>query len=278
MIKIDKKKVIVSLALCATTAFSFDFGSIAKDVVNNVTNSTSEDKSSQTTTTTNSNSNLSESTVSSALKEALQNGVTYAVETLGAENGYLNNSEVKIPLPENLQKVETIIRKAGGDEVADNLINSMNTAATKAAPQTAEIFASAIEKMSVDDATTILNGDDDAATKYFQTNTSDSLKETIKPIIEETMEQNDVAKYYSAFNDYYKEYGKDYVENSSVMGVAKNFGVDSYLPSSSDENIDDYVTQKAIDGLFTMIAQKEAAIRENPVEQTTSLLKEVFGN
>lgn len=274
MIKFNKKFIAASVFLCTTAAFSFDLGSIAKDVINNVTNSSSNEKTSQTAT---SSTNLSDSTISSGLKEALQKGVTYAVETLGAQNGYLNNSSVKIPLPQNLQNAETIIRKVGGDKIADNLIEAMNSAATKAAPKTAEIFAKAIENMSLDDATAILNGKDDAATQYFKTNTTNSLKETIKPIITETMEQNSVAKYYSAFNDYYKQYAKDYVDNSSVMSVAKNFGVDSYLPGSSDESLDDYVTTKAIDGLFAMIAKKEAEIRENPVEQTTSLLKEVFG-
>jgi hypothetical protein len=274
MIKFNKKFIAASVFLCTTAAFSFDLGSIAKDVINNVTNSSSNEKTSQTAT---SSTNLSDSTISSGLKEALQEGVTYAVETLGAQNGYLNNSSVKIPLPQNLQNAETIIRKVGGDKIADNLIEAMNSAATKAAPKTAEIFAKAIENMSLDDATAILNGKDDAATQYFKTNTTSSLKETIKPIITEAMEQNSVAKYYSAFNDYYKQYAKDYVDNSSVMSVAKNFGVDSYLPGSSDESLDDYVTTKAIDGLFAMIAKKEAAIRENPIEQTTSLLKEVFG-
>lgn len=272
MININKKIITLSLILCTSSAFSFDFGTIAKDVMDNVTKD-----SSSSTTTTSSTSTLSNSTVSSGLKEALKVGVNYAVSSLGAQNGYLNNSLVKIPLPENLQNAETLIRKVGGDKVADDLIKSMNTAATNAAPKTAQIFINAIEKMGLEDAKKILNGGNEAATQYFKTNTTSSLKELIKPIITQTMEQNSVAKYYSTFNSYYKQYGKDYVESSSVMSVAKNFGVDSYLPSSSDEDLEDYVTTKAIDGLFTMIAQKESAIRENPVEQTTSLLKKVFG-
>ncbi|XPV67429.1 MAG: DUF4197 domain-containing protein [Halarcobacter sp.] len=266
-----KKSIIcASLILSSTLAFSFDFGSITKEVMKNV----SKDSS---TTTQSSNTNLSTSTVTNGLKEALKVGVNYAVKNLGAKNGYLNNSLVKIPLPENLQKAETLIRKAGGDQIANDLINSMNSAATKAAPQTAQIFVNAIEKMSLDDAKKILNGDKNAATNYFQSHTTDSLKKLIKPIIQETMAQNSVAKYYDTFNSYYKQYGKQYVENSSLMGMAKSFGVDSYLPSSSDENLDDYVTQKAINGLFKMIAQKEAAIRSNPIEQTSSILKQVFG-
>jgi hypothetical protein len=267
-----KNKLLLSsiFVLGTTFLYSFDLGGLAKDIMNDVSKKSS-------TTSSSTNSNLSNITVTKGLKEALKVGVDYAVKNLGANNGYLNNSLVKIALPDNLQKAETIIRKVGGDKIADNLIKSMNTAATNAAPKTAEIFIDAITKMSLTDAKKILAGDKDAATQYFKSNTSNSLKKVIKPIIQKTMEQNSVAKYYDTFNSYYKEYGKSYVENSQVMGLAKNFGVDSYLPSNSDESLDDYVTSKAIDGLFKMIAKKESAIRSNPIEQTTSILKEVFG-
>lgn len=264
-----KTSIAASLILCSTLSFGFDLGAITKSVMDNVAKPTSETKTT--------NTNLSESTVNNGLKEALKVGVDYAVKNLGANNGYLNNSLVKIPLPENLQKAEVLIRKFGGDKVADDLILSMNNAATKAAPKTAQIFVDAIDKMTMEDAQKILNGNENAATEYFKTNTTDSLKKMITPIIQETMQQNQVAGYYDTFNSFYKQYGKSYVEDSGVMGLAKNFGVDSYIPSSSDENLDEYVTNKAIDGLFTMIAKKEAAIRSNPVEQTTSILKQVFG-
>lgn len=263
-----KISIAAAIVLSSTIAFSFDLGSITKSVMDNVT------KSPSTTTTS---SGLSNSTISSGLKEALKVGVDFAVKNLGANNGYLNNSLVKIPLPENLQKAEGLIRKAGGDKIANDLITSMNSAATKAAPKTAEIFVDAIDKMTLEDAQKILSGNENAATDYFKENTTSSLKKMITPIIQEAMKQNQVAGYYDAFNGYYKQYGKGLVENSGVMGLAKNFGVDSYLPGSSDQNLDDYVTQNAINGLFKMIAEKEAAIRSNPLAQTTSLLKQVFG-
>lgn len=271
-----KSTILASLILTSSLTYAFDLGSIAKGVIDNVTN---ENKTNNSQATTNEiNSNLDNSTVSSGLKEALKTGVTYAVNELSKSNGYLNNSLVKIPLPENLAKVETLLRSAGGNEIADNLINSMNKAATTAAPKTASIFANAIEKMSLDDAKKILAGNNNAATEYFKTNTTASLKEMISPIIKDTMKENQVASYYDMANNFYKENAKGMVESSGVMDIAKNFGVDSYLPGSSDQSIDDYVTQQAISGLFTMIAQKEAQIRTNPVAQTTSLLKQVFGN
>ena len=267
-----KTTIIATLLLTSSLSFAFDLNSLTKGVIDNVTKQSSE------STTTTKTTNLSESTVNSGLKEALKKGVSYAVSTLGAQNGYLNNSLVKIPLPENLAKAETLIRKAGGDKMADDLINSMNTAATKAAPKTAEIFVQAIDKMSIEDAKKILGGTENAATDYFKANTTESLKKLITPLIQETMKQNQVATYYDTANSFYKTNLKDTVQNSSVMGLAKNFGVDSYIPGSSDENIDEFVTNKAIDGLFKMIAQKEAEIRTSPVAQTTSLLQKVFGN
>ncbi|WP_417324885.1 DUF4197 domain-containing protein [Halarcobacter sp.] len=267
----NKKIILSSLVLCSTLSFAFDLNSFTKEIVNDITKT--ETKQDQTVA-----SSLSQDTVSKGLKEALKVGVNYATKTLGAQNGYLNNADVKIPLPENLQKAETLIRSVGGDKIADDLIKSMNNAATNAAPETAKIFIDAIEKMNLEDAKKILAGDEHSATNYFKENTNEALKKLIKPIVNKTMQENSVSKYYDTFNTYYKQYGKEYVENSSVMNLAKNFGVDEYIPSSSDESLDDYVTNKAIDGLFKMISEKEASIRENPVEQTTSILKKVFGN
>lgn len=267
-----KKSIIASTLILSTTfVFALDLGSIAKGVLDTATTTN------QTKSTTQTSSNLSDSTVSSGLKEALKTGVKYATTQLGATNGYLNNSAVKIPLPDNLAKAETLIRSVGRDKMADDLINSMNSAASKAAPKTAEIFIDAIDKMTVTDAQKILTGGNNAATEYFKSNTSYSLKKAITPIIQETMKENQVASYYDTANNLYKSNTKGLTQNSQVMGLAKNFGVDSYLPGNSDESLDEFVTNKAIEGLFTMIAQKEAAIRQNPVEQTSSLLKQVFG-
>ena len=278
-----KKSIIAStLILSSTFTFAFDLGSIAKSVVDNVTQEQTTTTTQKTTvavapTQSNTNSNISDSTVSNGLKEALKTGVNFAVTQLGTNNGYLNNTAVKIPLPDNLAKAETLLRSAGGNKMADDLINSMNTAASKAAPQTAEIFMNAIDKMSLADAQGILSGGNEAATNYFKANTTDSLKKLISPIVQETMKENNVASYYDTINNVYKSSAKGLVENSGIMSMAKNFGVDSYIPTSSDESLDSYITTKTIDGLFTIIGQKEAAIRANPVEQTTSILKQVFG-
>ena len=258
------KKVLFTVIFLVSSVLAFDFGSLLKGIEDTISKPSS--------------STLSNSTISSGLKEALHVGVDFAVKQLGKKDGYISNSLVKIPLPENLSKAEGIIRSMGGDKLADDLIASMNKAATQAAPKTADIFIDAIDKMSLEDAQKILLGDKNAATNYFKTNTTTSLKEMIMPIIQESMKDNSVASYYDSFNSMYKTYGKGLVESSGIADIAKSFGVDSYIPSSSDEGLDEYVTSRAIDGLFKMIAQKESAIRENPIEQTTSILKQVFGN
>ena len=271
----NKLSLISATLLVASLSQAFDFGS-ALGAASKVL----QDNTSQTTPTTQTSptmSSLSNSTIASGLKEALSSGVSFAVKELSKDGGYLNNSAVKIPLPDSLAKAESLIRKAGGAKMADDLILSMNNAAVKAAPKTAVIFADAIKKMSLDDAKKILAGGDKAATDYFKNSSNDSLKNAIKPIVQESMKENNVASYYDTVNDFYKNNVKGMVDSSGLMSMAKSYGADAYIPSVSDKNLDDYVTQKALDGLFTMIASKETQIRENPVAQTTSLLKQVFG-
>ncbi len=265
-----KTSIILSLLLSSNLAYA-NWQDLAGSVLNSVTQE-------KTTNPTTKSSSLSNSTISSGLKEALKKGVETAVNSLGKTNGYYNNSLVKIPLPDNLENIKAVVAKAGGEKYINDLELAINNAATQAAPKTADIFLKAIEKMSINDATKILNGQNNAATTYFKSNTLSDLKALISPIVKESISNNQVASYYQSFNSFYKSNLKAYVENNSVMSYAKSFGVDSYLPGNSDENLDEYITNKAIDGLFVMIEKEEKAIRENPVERTTSLLKQVFGN
>lgn len=268
----NKKRSII-LAMLLTSNFAYGaWQDIAGSVLKSVTEPT------KSATTEKSTSSLSESTISNGLKEALKKGVDTAVANLGKTNGYYNNSLVKIPLPDNLDKVKTVVAKAGGEKYITDLELAINNAASEAAPKTAKIFMNAIEKMDINDATNILNGKDNAASEYFKSNTLTELKELISPIVKKSISNNQVANYYQSFTSFYKSNLKGYVENNSIMSYAKTLGVDSYLPGNSEENLDEYITNKAIDGLFIMIEKEEKAIRENPVERTTSILKKVFGN
>ena len=275
-----KKILIVStLLLSITHSQAFDFGGFMDSVqeavpaLSETVNSSNVGQKPASATT----STLADSSVSAGLKEALKQGVSYAVSELSKDGGYLNNASVKIPLPDGLANAESMIRKMGGAQMADDFITSMNTSATKAAVKATPIFVSAIDKMSIDDAKNILASDENAATDYFKTHTTSSLTEIMKPIIKETMEENNVAAYYDTLNEYYEASIKNVIENDTVRGYAKSFGMDQYMPKgTNDEKLDAYVTRSAIDGLFKMIAEKEAGIRKDPVQQTSSLLQKVF--
>ena len=278
----SRKKILIttSLLLSITSLQAFDFGGFMDSMKDSVPalKETVQSADVSDKPATNTLTNESSSTVTDGLKEALKQGVTYAVNELSKEGGYLNNSAVKIPLPDGLSNTESMIRKMGGDKMADDFIDSMNKAASKAAVKATPIFVNAVEKMTIEDSKKILAGNESAATDYFKVKTTDDLKNMMKPIIQETMDENDVASYYDTLNEYYDSSVKTFVENDSVRDMASKFGMEQYMPKgTTDEKLDDYVTRNAIDGLFKMIALKEAEIRKNPIAQKSALLQKVFG-
>ena len=195
-------------------------------------------------------------TVASGLKEALSVGTKNAVGLLSKTNGYFGNEAVKILLPENIRRAGDALRMAGYQKEVDAFILSMNRAAEKAAPKAADIFAGAIQSMSIDDAQKILNGGNTAATEYFKSKTSTQLFNAFKPDISQSMNEVGVTKAYKAMTDRY----------TSMMPFAKMESLD----------LDTYVTNKSLDGLFHMVGQEEAKIRTNPAARTTELLRKVF--
>ena len=195
-------------------------------------------------------------TVASGLKEALSVGTKNAVGALSKTNGYFGNEAVKILLPENVRRVGDALRMAGYQKEVDAFILSMNRAAEKAAPKAADIFAGAIREMSITDAQKILNGGNTAATEYFKSKTSTQLFDAFKPDISQSMNEVGVTKAYKAMTDRY----------TALMPFAKMESFD----------LDRYVTNKSLDGLFTMVGQEETKIRTNPAARTTELLQKVF--
>ncbi len=208
--------------------------------------------------TASSSGSVSESEVISGLKEALGIAVDRSIDYLGRPGGYLDTPEVTIPLPDELELAGKALRAVGQDELVDEFIATMNNAAEEAVPETVDIFTQAIKDMSVADAQGILEGEDDAATQYFERTTSGDLTELIRPIVEVAMQQTGVTSAYSSLT-------------SQVAAVAPLVGVNV-------QDLEGYVTQKALDGLFYMMAQEEAAIRSDPVQWTTDILKKVFGS
>ena len=206
---------------------------------------------------------LSNDEITQGLKEALDVGVKKAIDMLGTENGFLNDQSVRIPLPDSMQKVEKALRSFGQEKMADDFVTSMNRAAEQAVPQVTTVFVDAISKMSLDDAQAILSGGDTAATDYSKTHTSEQLSQLISPYVNDAMNQAQVTQYYKAMAGQVKKYD--------------SFGLmDSYLGSAAD--IDAYVTEKTMEGLFTKIAAQEKLIRQNPAARSTELLKNVFGS
>ena len=205
-----------------------------------------------------SSSSLSEETIVAGLKQALNQGIEQSVKLLGKENGFLDDASVKIPMPGTLNKVERGLRKIGQDKVADNFITTMNHAAEQAVPKTTDILVQAVKDMTLKDAVNILNGEPDAATQYFKRTSSSHLSNAIKPIVQTATNSVGVTDSY-----------KKMINKAGFL--AKYVDKDSL-------DIDQYITDKAIDGLFIKIADEEKRIRENPVARTTDILKNVFGS
>jgi len=207
---------------------------------------------------------LSQDQVTQGLKEALGKGVQHAVSQLGHDGGFLTNASVKIPMPEKLHTVETTLRTLKQDKMADDFVNTMNHAAEQAVPEAAGVFGDAVKGMSVADAKAILTGPNDAATQYFRRVTQTNLHAKFLPIVKTATDKTGVTSSY-----------KRLVATASGGSYLGSFGGGLLKPDSLD--IDDYVTDKALDGLFKMIAAEEKAIRENPMAQSSGLLQKVFG-
>ncbi len=200
---------------------------------------------------------LSQQETSAGLKEALTKSADAAVKQLGQENGFLGNDKVKIPLPPTLARAESLMRTVGMGKQADELVVSMNRAAEAAVPESRKLLVDAVRKMTLDDAKAILTGGDDAATVYFRKQTQSSLFDKLLPIVKKTTDQVRLAQRYD-----------------ELAGKASRFG----LMSGDDANIERYVTQKTLDGLYTIIAEQEKAIRHDPVGYGSKLLSKVFGS
>ncbi len=214
---------------------------------------TGKSTSSSSTTTS---ALTSEETVR-GLKEALSKGVRYAVDELGKPDGFLSRAEVRIPMPKPMRRVEKLLRKLGQDKYADEFVAAMNHAAEKAVTEAGPVFADAIRQMSVDDAIKILRGPDNAATQYFREHTQERLTEKMLPIVKAATSRAGVT--------------------SAYKRMVGRLGPAQGLLGQDMGDIDGYVTEKTLDGLFLMIAKEEKNIREHPVARTTDLLKKVFG-
>jgi hypothetical protein len=198
---------------------------------------------------------LTENEIVDGLKEALEIGTSKAVTLVSKKNGYLKNPKIKIPLPENVRKAENFLRSIGLGSQVDEFELSMNRAAERAAPKAKSIFWDAIKKMSFSDARQILKGPDDAATQYFRQKTATQLQDEFKPIVNQAMSEVGATQLYQSLD-----------RKIRTLPFAKSLSFD----------LDQYVTGKALDGLFSMLATEEKKIRQDPAARVTDLLKKVF--
>jgi uncharacterized protein DUF4197 len=198
---------------------------------------------------------LSDAKIGAGLKEALQVATEKTVGLTGKTDGYFTNQAIKILMPEKLRNFESGLRAVGFGGQVDELVLGMNRAAERAAPQAKQIFFDAIGEMSFDDARKLLNGGDTAATEFFRGKTTPRLTTAFRPAVEQSMNQVGVSRQY-----------KDLVGRFESIPFAKSQAFD----------LDGYVVDKGLGGLFTVLAEQEKQIRTNPTARATDLLKEVF--
>ena len=201
---------------------------------------------------------LSDTQIGAGLKEALKVGIENTIKQTGAQNGYLDNSAIKIMLPESVKNTERFLRQVGLGPKIDEFEVSMNRAAEAAAPIASNILATAVTNMSFDDAQKILKGGNTAATDYFKQQTYTQLLDAFQPAVRKTMDNYAVTKKFQ-----------------EITGKAQNIPFISNFASGLDLN--KYVSSKALDGLFAVLAQQEQKIRTDPAARVTDVLKQVFG-
>ncbi|WP_114777510.1 DUF4197 domain-containing protein [Botryobacter ruber] len=198
---------------------------------------------------------LSADEVAEGLKQALTTGASNGADVVSQVDGYFNNPAIKIPFPPEVKRVEEKLRAIGMGSEVDKFVLALNRAAEDAATEAKPIFVSAIRQMTIQDAWSILKGQDDAATQYLNRTTSPQLNEKFKPIIQNSLNKVNATQYYTNLVNTYNKIP---------------------LVQKVNPNLDDYATQKAIEGLFVMVAKEEKNIRQNPGARTTDLLKKVF--
>jgi hypothetical protein len=199
---------------------------------------------------------LTQSDAADGIREALSTGISKAVEIVSKQDGYFGNPLIKIPFPPEAKAVEDAVRRLGLNKEADKVVETLNRAAEQAASQALPIFGDAIKSLTLNDALAIVQGTNErAATDFLQRTTSKQLTEKFKPVIESSLEKVDATKYWG-----------------TVVGTYNKIP----LVQKMNPDLSQYVTDKALEGLFTMVAQEEKEIRKNPVARTTDLLKKVF--
>jgi len=200
---------------------------------------------------------LSNDEIIKGLKEALTIGSNNSASSASKVDGYFKNSIIKIPFPAEAKDMEQKLRSIGMGQQVDQFVLTMNRAAEEAAKEAAPVFVNAIKQMTITDGVKILKGRDDEATQYLKRTTSVDLTSKFRPIVKRAIDKVQVTSYWNPLASAYNK----------IPFVTK-----------VNPDLEEYVTQKALDGLFYLVAQEELKIRKDPVARVTDLLKKVFGN
>ncbi|HWN96578.1 MAG TPA: DUF4197 domain-containing protein [Methylomirabilota bacterium] len=220
-------------------------------------------KTNTTSTATPSLAGLSQEQVTDGLKQALSKGVQTAITNLARPGGFLSNAQVRIPMPEKLQTVEKTLRAMKQDKYANEFVTTMNRAAEQAVPQALPIFTDALKSMTIEDAKKLASGGKDSATLFFKGKGEKQIQEKMLPVVKEATAKTGVTSAYKKLLDQASGGGNSFLSKLNI--------------NTASFDVDSYVSQKASDGLFKMIAEEEKRIRENPTARTTELLQKVFG-
>ncbi len=212
-------------------------------------------------TATSASKGVTQAEAGQGLQQALTQGVEKVVAQLGAKDGYLSNPKVRIPMPDQLSTVEKGLRMMGQDKYADEFVETMNHAASQAVSEAQPIFTDAITNMSFNDALGIAQGGDDAATQYLKRSTGPALRERMLPIVKSSTESAQVTSAYK-----------------SLANQAGSLGPLGGMVDMKAADLDGYVTDQALDGLYKILAEQEKAIRANPAAWSTDVMKKVFGS
>lgn len=238
---------LAAALLLASPAYAFDWNQMLRGVVNK--------PAAQTAPAATGVEALSGTDINAALKEALTRGADAAVAQLGVKDGFFGNPKLRIPLPQNLQRAEKAMRMVGMGRQADDLVLAMNRAAEAAVPEAKTLLVESVKQMTLEDARGILTGGKTSATDFFRKKTEAQLTERFGPIVKATTDKVGLAQQYNRY-----------------AGMAAQFN----LIDKSQASVEQYVTQQSLDRLYTLIGEKEAAIRANPVAAGSDLLKKVF--
>ena len=208
-------------------------------------------------------------------KSAVSRALNAAVKEL-SNGGFLNNTTAKIPLPKSLETAANLAKKVGGEKWANEMLTSINNAASAAVPGAADVFSGVIKNMSDADVKKVLEGGKDSFTKFLQQNSSEKLQAVFKPIITKMMSDNTFATAYNGLNSFVA--GSALAKSDTakqLKGIATSMGAGEYIPQEN-EDLNDYITRKTLDGLFNVMSEKESSLRGGAVEQGTKILQGIF--